>query len=788
MNPDTLTQFHVIRHSDSTSTTRDTTHISIDLNAQVEADTSYTYDDPDATLQYSGSWSHVKDQSYTGGDYKHTESFSNVAGDSVMVPFTGTAVRWIGSKTNNHGMADVYIDDVKQATVDDSGSESQAVVFQKSGLADGPHTLKIVVTGSHGSGSTDNYVSIDAIDVPAPGTTTDPTYPVVPQQPGTSISVDGRDSHIVVANYRLGDAQLQYSTSEIMTHAEIADRDAALLYGRAGSDGETVLHYDAEPKVTVLDGTVDSVWDPDRGDLRLNYKHDGLARVRIDGASRPLLLLLATDEVAATFWQQQTASGPVLVRGPSLLRGASDGATSLDLVGDTAQEGDLEVFAKAGSVTWNGKPVSTGTTTSGSRRGSLSGPKKVTLPELTDWKHAAESPEAKADFDDTSWTVADKTTTNSVTKPVTLPVLFADDYGFHYGDVWYRGHFKGTGRETGVDFSAITGRAGAWSVWLNGTLLGSSTGGQKTFAFPANVVRSDADNVLSVMVENMGHNEDYNEDDWHKQARGLIGATVAGADAGAVTWRIQGARGGENPTDMVRGPMNNGGLYGERSGWSNTTFDDSAWEKVSAPRSDTTPGVSWYRTNVKLDLPRDQDTSVGLRIDDDATRHYRVLIFVNGWQMGRYVNDTGPQHSFPIPTGVLNPNGDNTIALAVWNTDATSGGLGTVKLESYGSQLTSTAPTTGPTPTAQPTATTAPTHGPGDGSGGTPGQSPGAKPGTGTGSGGKPGTIGGLPITGTQAAVLVGFALLLLGVGVVLVLAGRRRRRVALTVGGDEVR
>jgi hypothetical protein len=63
---------------------------------------------------------------------------------------------------------------------------------------------------------------------------------VVPQQPGTAITLDGRDSHIIVANYRLGDSQLQYSTSEIMTDATIAGRDVAVLYGDPSSDGETV--------------------------------------------------------------------------------------------------------------------------------------------------------------------------------------------------------------------------------------------------------------------------------------------------------------------------------------------------------------------------------------------------------------------------------------------------------------------------------------------------------------------------------------------------------------------
>ena len=74
-------QFHVLRHSDSTSTSVDTTHIALDFNAQPGGPT-YTYDDPDPALQYAGSgWSHVANQSYTGADYKNTESFSRTAGD-----------------------------------------------------------------------------------------------------------------------------------------------------------------------------------------------------------------------------------------------------------------------------------------------------------------------------------------------------------------------------------------------------------------------------------------------------------------------------------------------------------------------------------------------------------------------------------------------------------------------------------------------------------------------------------------------------------------------------------
>ena len=690
MNPDTKTQFHVLRHADSTSTNKDTTHIAIDFNAQPVASVTYTYDDIDPALQYTGSWSHVANQSYTGGDYKDTESFSNVAGDSVTVPFSGTAVRWIGSKTNNHGNADVYIDGQKEATVDASGSQNQAVLFQQSGLTDGPHTLKIVVDGTHSAASTDNYVSIDAIDVPT-AAAANPTYPVVPQQPGTAITLDGRDSHIIVANDKLGASQLQYSTSELMTDATIGGRDVAVLYGDPGSDGETVLRYASKPTVQVTGGDVTTTWDAATGDLRLNYRHDGLARVQIFGGGvRPLLLLLADKATAETFWRQDTAAGPVLVRGTHLVRTATARRDAVALTGDNGDDSAIEVFTSARKVTWNGKRVRTRPTATGSLSGTIPVAVAVKLPQLTSWKYHRESPEAQRGFDDSSWAVADKMTTNSVTGVVSLPVLYADDYGFHTGNTWYRGRFRSTGEETGVHLvSDSGGGAQAFSAWLNGRFLGSSTSGSADFAFPAGSLRTHGDNVLSVLTVNMGHEEDYNSTNGNKTARGLTTASLTGAPLNTITWRLQGVRGGEDEIDPVRGPLSTGGLYGERAGWSLRGYPDGGWKSVTLPTSVKRPGVSWYRTQVTLHLPKGQDTSLGLMFADDPSRKYRVTMFVNGWQLGNYVNYVGPQHSFPIPNGILNPHGRNTIALAVWNLDGSTGGLGEVSLTNYGSYASS---------------------------------------------------------------------------------------------------
>ncbi|MGW3958959.1 beta-galactosidase [Amycolatopsis sp. NPDC005003] len=682
INPDTRTQFHTLRHTDSTSTATNTTSVALDLAAHA----GYTYDDRATEVGYTGGWSHVGPEvDYTGGDYQHTESFSDTTGDSVSIPFTGTGIRWVSSKDGNHGIADVYLDDTKVGTVDlyAGSKQNQIAGYEVRGLPAGAHTLKIVVTGQKNPSATGTFVVVDAVDLLSGSAD---YYPVVPQQPGTGITLNGRQSKILVAGYDLGATRMQYSTSEIMTTAAIGDRDVVVLYGDKGGAGETVLRFAKQPAVQVLGGAATSTWDAARGDLRLNYTHDGLARVLVTApGARPLLLLLADKATAATFWRQDTAAGPVLVRGTHLVRTAAEQYGLLSLTGDTGTDGGFEVFSTAKALLWNGSRVAAQPTSSGSLTGTAPAAKPVTLPALTGWKHQEESPESRPGFDDSAWPVADKETTNSSTALGTKPVLFADDYGFHTGDTWYRGHFTGDGNQTGITLSSQSGGpAGAFSAWLNGVFLGSSTSPQHTFPFPAGALHQ-GDNEISVLTVNMGHEEDYGASNGNKAARGLTNARLTGAPLTSVTWRLQGVRGGETGLDQVRGPLNTGGLYGERAGWSLPGFPDRGWAPASLPAKDTTPGVSWYRTTADLDLPRGQDTSLGLTVTDDPARQYRALIFVNGWQLGQYVNYLGPQHSFPIPDGVLNPNGHNTIAVAVWNLDGSTGGLGTIAWTNYGS-------------------------------------------------------------------------------------------------------
>ena len=332
-----------------------------------------------------------------------------------------------------------------------------------------------------------------------------------------------------------------YSTSQLMTHATIGGTAVALLYGDAGTDGETVLRYASQPTVNVLSGTVQSTWDPTRGDLRLDYTHQGLAEVRISGGGTPpLLLLIADTNTAESFWPETTQAGPVLVSGGYLVRTASTFGPVLALTGDTSQPGPLTVWAPSGIryVTWNGQPVQVTAGQDGSLQGSLPGPQQVTLPSLTGWRFAYETPEAQPGFDDSSWTLADHPVTTNGTAAST-PALYASDYGYDHGFTWYRGHFTATGTETGVTLKADgISPTGAFSVWLNGAFLGSHSAAgaqQATFGFPAGAVNTGQDNVIAVLVENTGNPEGPSG-----EKTGLYSASLDGS-AAPVTWRMMGS-------------------------------------------------------------------------------------------------------------------------------------------------------------------------------------------------------------------------------------------------------
>jgi len=511
----------------------------------------------------------------------------------------------------------------------------------------------------------------------------------------------GRDAKLLVAGVDLERQRLVYSTSELQTTIRHGAEDVALFYGRTDEPGETVLRYASPPKVTVLEGRVASAFDPAKGDLRLTYAHRGLARVRIAGGGRPPLLLLIGDVAAAQRFFRQDG---LLERGPTLVRHATPNRGTLDLTGDSEGAEPLEVWAPPGirTVRWNGRAVPVARSASGSLVAlrSLPAPQRLTLPDLTSatWRHASGSPEAGLDFDDSGWTVAGTARNVATIRPPTgQPNLGADAYGFHDGDVWYRGRFTGSADAQTATIHYGAGGAGMVQLFLDGTLIGQHelagglprpiTTGVAEFALPRQA-QAPGEHVLAAMVRVNGHNWDLDVDDAHKEPRGLISVSLARPSgksfAVPIAWWIQGRAGGEDLRDVARGPSNNGGLYGERMGWTLPGFADEGWQAVTLTEAKPHAGTDWYRTSFDLSVPRGEDVTLGLQIGDADTPRspgrYRVLIFVNGWNMGQFVANVGPQRVFPIPEGILHHRGRNTLALAVTSDGAPGNVIEPVRL------------------------------------------------------------------------------------------------------------
>ena len=72
------------------------------------------------------------------------------------------------------------------------------------------------------------------------------------------------------------------------------------------------------------------------------------------------------------------------------------------------------------------------------------------------------------------------------------------------------------------------------------------------------------------------------------------------------------------------------------------------------------------------------DVTISVQIGDAASPRSlgrdRVLIFVDGWNMGYFIANVGPQRLSPVPEGILNHRGRNTFELAMTEVKSANSG------------------------------------------------------------------------------------------------------------------
>lgn len=351
--------------------------------------------------------------------------------------------------------------------------------------------------------------------------------------------------------------------------------------------------------------------------------------------------------------------------------------------------------SKVEKVTWNGLPVKVERTPYGSLVGHITGAEdvKVSLPILSRWKSQDTLPEIDPTYDDSNWVICNDTSTLNPIEPLTLPVLYASQYGFHPGTKIYRGRFDGNDVAS-ANITVQNGLAAGWAAWLNGEYVGGALGDPEVEATWdelnfSNTTLQPEDNVLTVILDYTGHDQNNVKPIGTQNPRGILGATLSG-DNDFTSWRLQGNAGGERNIDPVRGHLNEGGLFGERMGWHLPGYraDRDATNESPLDGLEGAEG-RFYTTTFDLDIDEGLDVPLGLKLDAPKGTKAVVQIFINGYQYGHYLPHFGPQNVFPFQPGIINNKGKNTLAISMWALAEEGAKLDAVELVSYGKYQTS---------------------------------------------------------------------------------------------------
>ena len=137
-----------------------------DLTLSSSAPPIRRFQETDPSTTYSGGgWTQGTNFHFWSGE---AAAYSGTAGARATFTFTGTAVRWVGQRGFNTGIARVWLDGVQVAEIDTFApvqEEFQAALFSATGLADTSHTLTIEATGQKNASAFETWVIVDAFDI-----------------------------------------------------------------------------------------------------------------------------------------------------------------------------------------------------------------------------------------------------------------------------------------------------------------------------------------------------------------------------------------------------------------------------------------------------------------------------------------------------------------------------------------------------------------------------------------------------------------------------------------------
>ncbi|MBN1488659.1 MAG: hypothetical protein JXA69_01975 [Phycisphaerae bacterium] len=119
-----------------------------------------------SALTFDGAWTTREETEASGKTLRATEA----GGAAVAAKFEGNQVRLIGDVGPAGGLAEVFVDGVKQLVPVDCWNptpRSRQVLYYRNGLSDGEHTLKFVATGTANPYSQGRHIYVDAVQFSA---------------------------------------------------------------------------------------------------------------------------------------------------------------------------------------------------------------------------------------------------------------------------------------------------------------------------------------------------------------------------------------------------------------------------------------------------------------------------------------------------------------------------------------------------------------------------------------------------------------------------------------------
>lgn len=514
-----------------------------------------------------------------------------------------------------------------------------------------------------------DYTSLDS----SPYTLTVPTSVgnvTIPQLGGT-LTINGRDSKVHVTDFDVGGHNLIYSSADIYTHGATGGKRVLLLYGLAGETHEfafpskvgnaTIEGDSSTVRIETVGSTVVVQWNVTEQRKVLHY-----------GSNLDVYLLWRND--AFNYWVlEHEAASPignytsqtkdtVIANGGYLLRSATKVGSSLYLTGDLNATTTLEIIAGlpgSDNIYFNAAKVPGMTSVNGRLTGTLTySPPTLELPDLSslDWKYLDSQPEIRASYDDSLWVTADHTNTTNdfrddwgtVFALKTPTSLIAGDYGYHTGSLIYHGHFTATGNESSLYLETQGGSGFGHSVWINSTYLGSFNGAgvpsgfNQTLTIPSGTLTRGAEHVITVVIDHMGEETNWTPGyDMMKTPRGILNYALAGHPKTDLTWKVTGNLGGEKYADAARGPLNEGGTFAERQGYHLPAPPSQDWESKNPVLDGVDgPGIGLFAASFDLDVPTGWDVPMDFVFTNSTSggvpQDYRVQLFVNGYQFGKY--------------------------------------------------------------------------------------------------------------------------------------------------------